>query len=110
MPAYLDLRLERTGDDRGRLSIGTCDALAEGDAYSWFALFDADPHPALDAMVQAVNPRSRCIRTTPSDGARYAWDVVVDRAAEAATPRSEVAMVENTGTARFAFVEPAISN
>jgi hypothetical protein len=61
-------------------------------------------------MVQAVNPRARCVRATPSDGARYAWDVVVDRAAEAATPRSEVAMVENTGTARFAFVEPAISN
>jgi len=110
LPGYVDLRLERTGDDRGRLAIAPCDALAEGDAYSWFALLDADPHPALDAMVQAVNPRARCVRATPQDGARFAWDVVVDRAADAAAPRQEVAMVENTGTARFAFVEPAISS
>jgi len=50
------------------------------------------------------------VRATPQDGARFAWDVVVDRAADAAAPRQEVAMVENTGTARFAFVEPAISS
>jgi hypothetical protein len=107
LPGYVDIRLERTADDRGRLAIGPCDALAEGDAWSWFALLDADPHPALDAMVQAVNPRARCVRTTPQNGARFAWDVVVDSAAEAATPRPEVMMVEKTGTARFAFVEPA---
>jgi len=35
--------------------------------------------------------------------------IVLDRGAEAAAPRPEVAMVEHTGTARFAFVEPAIS-
>jgi hypothetical protein len=108
MPGYLDLRLERTGEDRGRLSIGPCDALAEGDAYSWFALFDAEPHPALDAMVQAVNPRARCIRTRPCDDARFAWDLVIDAAAEPAAPRPEVGMVESTGTARFVFVDPGL--
>ena len=59
-------------------------------------------------MVQAVNPRARCVPTTPRDGARFAWDVVVDAAAQPAEPRPEVAMVAGTGTARFAFVESGL--
>jgi hypothetical protein len=54
------------------------EALHEADACSWFALFEVDPHPALDAMVQAVNPRARAVCVDAPAGARYAWDLVVD--------------------------------
>jgi hypothetical protein len=108
LAGYLDARLERTAADRGCLEVHECDALAEADGCSWFALFDVAPHPALDAMVHAVNPRARCVPTTPSDGGRYAWDVVIDPAAAPAPDRPEVAMVAATGTARFAFVDPGL--
>jgi len=108
LPGYLRVGLERLGRDRGRLTIADCEGLSEGDAFSWYALLDVAPHPALDAMVQGVNPRARCVPATPRDGARFAWDVVVDAAAEPVAPPPEVAMVEATGTARFAFVDPGV--
>jgi hypothetical protein len=108
LPGYLRVELERIGPTRGRLAIGECDALAEGDAFSWYALFDVTPHPALDAMVQAVNPRARCVPVAPRAGARFAWDLVIDAAAEPAVTRPEVAMVAATGTAQFAFVDPGV--
>src|SRR6185436_6236901 len=89
LPGYTDVRLERLSPDRGRLSIRECDAFAEVDPFSWFALLDVAPHPALDAMVQAVDPRTRCVATTPDGGARYAWDVVTERHAAPAGERPE---------------------
>jgi hypothetical protein len=106
LPGYVDVRLERSARDRGRLSIGDCDALREGDGFSWFALLDASPHPALDAMVRAIDDRARCVPAAPASGARFAWDVVVDGAA--APERPEVAMVAATGTAAFRFVDPGV--
>jgi len=108
LSGYADVGLERLAADRGRLAIPECDALHERDACSWFALLDADPHPALDAMVQAVDPRARCVRAAPPPGARFAWDVVVDPAIAALSDRPEVAMVANTGTARFVFADPGL--
>jgi hypothetical protein len=108
LPGYADVRLERIGAHRGRVSIGDCDALHEGDTMSWFAMLDPTPHPALDAMVQAVVPGARCMPATPAGGARLAWDVVVERDAPAAPDRPEVAMVAATGTAQFRFVDPGI--
>src|SRR5262249_3059564 len=48
--------VETTSGERARLGIADCDALREGDPYSWYSLLDETSHPALDAMVQAVNP------------------------------------------------------
>jgi hypothetical protein len=107
LPGYADVHLERVAPDRGRMSIGECDALHEGDAMSWFGLLDVTPHPALDAMVQAVVPGARCVATTATGGARLAWDIVIDRDAPAAE-RPEVAMVAATGTAQFGFVDPGV--
>ncbi|MCW5889248.1 MAG: hypothetical protein KIT14_01710 [bacterium] len=91
-------------DVRGdRLALGDGAALAEGDAWSWPALLAEGPHPALDAMVQAVNPRARCVPTTPAGRERLAWTIVADPAAEAAEPPMEAAMVAATTTAGFAF-------
>lgn len=89
-----------------RLAIGECDALREGDPYSWYALLDGGAQPGLDAMVQAVNPCARCVPATPGAGERFAWDVVVDPAAPPAETPIEVAMVANTNAAGFVFRAP----
>jgi hypothetical protein len=78
-------------------------ALHEGDAFGWHGHLAEAPHPALDAMVQAIDPRARCVPATPRAGGRLAWDVVVDAAATPAEPPIEVGMVANTNTARFVF-------
>jgi hypothetical protein len=88
-PAYASLGFERLDRDRGRLWIDDCDALNEGDACSGFALLDEKPSPALDAMVQAVNPQARCLPVKPPGRARLAWEVVVEPGSEpAAAPRA----------------------
>jgi hypothetical protein len=103
VPTYTDVRIERTAEQRGRLVLGDCDAFHEGDAYGWFATLADAAHPALDAMVEAVNPRARCVPATPPAGARIAWDVIVDPTAAPASPRPETAMVAASGTASFVF-------
>jgi hypothetical protein len=108
LPGYADVTLERAAPERGRLSIGDCEALREGDAFSWFALLDAAPHPALDAMVQAVNPHARCVPVAATGSARFTWDVEIDPHAAPAPEGPEVAMVANTGTAKFVFVDPGL--
>jgi len=80
--SYVDLRVERTGDESARLSIRDCPALQEGDVYSWLADLGPAPHPALDAICQAVEPRARCHPVAEPGDARLAWDVIVDRRAE----------------------------
>jgi hypothetical protein len=106
VPGYTDVRVARVASDRVRLVVHDCEALREGDAFSWLAMLDADPHPALDAMVQAIDPRARCVAVAPTDGARFAWDVVTEADAAPAPERPEVAMVAATGTARFRFLDP----
>jgi hypothetical protein len=102
-PGYTRLGFELVSADRGRFWLGDCDALHEEDSHSWFALLDEAPHPALAAMVQAVNPKARCVGATPQGSARYAWEVVVDPAAAAVEEPPEVSFVRSSGTARFAF-------
>jgi hypothetical protein len=58
--SYVDFRVDVTGAQTARISIGDCPALQEGDAYSWLAALGATLHPALDAIAGAVNPRARC--------------------------------------------------
>ena len=103
LPGYATATFAVVGPERGRLALADCDALREGDPWSWFALPDAETTAALDAMVQAVSPRARCVPVAP-----HAWDVVVDPAAAPAPERPEVAMVAATGTARFAFHDPGL--
>jgi len=103
VPGYTRIAIERLAAGRGLIRLDDCEALREGDGFSWFTLLDAEPHPALDAMVQAVNPRARCVAVRPPAGARYAWEVTIDAAAEPAPEPPEVDYLRKTGTARFAF-------
>ncbi|MDX2169386.1 MAG: hypothetical protein SF182_20110 [Deltaproteobacteria bacterium] len=96
VPGYAPLAV-----DGARLSIADCEALREGDAYSWLALLSDAPHPGLDAMVQAVNPTARCVPVPPRGGERIAWEVRFD--APAVETPMEIAMVANTNTAGFVF-------
>jgi hypothetical protein len=93
----------------GRLWLEDGDVLREGDPYAWATLLGDAPHPALDATVQAVNPRARCVPAKPTGDERLAWDVVVDAAAEPAETPAEVAMVAGTNTAAFAFRAAAVT-
>src|SRR5262249_2320603 len=109
LPGYSGIPVN-LGGERLRMGLGDCEALREGDRYTWSALLDRATHPALDAMVQAVNPQARCLPATPAGAERLAWDVVIDGAAAPAETPPEVAMVSGTNTARFAFQAGALSS
>jgi hypothetical protein len=102
-PDYARLGFELLDESRGRFWVEDCDALREEDARSWFALLDEKPNPALDAMVQAVNPRARCVPVKPPGRARLAWEVVVEPTVEPAPEPPEVAIVRFSGASRFEF-------
>jgi hypothetical protein len=100
--AYIDFRVELPAADRARISLGRCDALEEGDAYSWFAGLDATPHRALDAIATRVNPRARCLPVV-AEGAELAWDVVIDPSAVALEPPMELTLAKISRGATFQF-------
>jgi hypothetical protein len=100
---YLDLHVEIIGPQRARIAINDCAALTEGDAYSWFAGLAAAPHPALDAIAGCVNPRARCIPAAEGDGARLAWDVVIEPDADPRPPPQELALAKISRGAAFRF-------
>jgi hypothetical protein len=106
-PAFVDgyapVRVEAVDAGRGRFWIEDGDAFREEAPQSWFALLSAAPQRALDAMVQAVNPRARCLPAAAPAGARLAWDVVIDPTAAPAPEPAEVALVRLTGAASFTF-------
>jgi hypothetical protein len=102
VPGYSGVRIAVAGE-RARIGLEDCEALREGDGYTWSALLDRGAHSGLDAMVRAVNPRARCIPATPAGAERLAWDVLLDGGAASIEMPPEVAMVSTTNTARFAF-------
>ncbi len=103
VPHYARVGVARHQEANGRLWIDDCEALREGDAFSWYALLGGEATAALNAMVQAVNPRARCEATDPVGRERYAWDILIDPTAEPAETPPEAAMVANTTTAAFTF-------
>ena len=104
-PEYTCMGFELQGAERGRFWLEDCDALKEGDSYSWLALLDGGPNPALDATVQAVNPQARCLPARPSGKAALAWDVVVDPSTEPAPEPREVGFARRGAAARIKFAQ-----
>jgi hypothetical protein len=100
--AYVDLHVERARDEV-RCWIGDCEALAESDPYSWFALPAAGRHRALDAIARTVNPRART-RPWEAPGARFGWSVAIDPRAEPAAEPPEVTLTKLSRGATFRFV------
>ncbi|MGH0028855.1 MAG: hypothetical protein ACQGVC_03625, partial [Myxococcota bacterium] len=79
--SYVDFRVEVVDERCARIAIGDCPALSEGDPYSWFATLGAEPSPALDAIVGALNPRAGCHPVDAPAGG-LAWEVRIDPNAE----------------------------
>jgi hypothetical protein len=99
--AYVALRVERTAD-AVRCHVAPCDALAEGDPYSWFALPEAARHRALDAIVRTVHPQARSERASAPAG-QQAWIVTIDATRPPAPEPPEVALTKLSKGATFRF-------
>jgi hypothetical protein len=89
---YVDTTVEVLDDLRVRFAIRPCVALEENDPFTWFATLGPEAHPALDALVQAVNPRAACRPAPPAAGEWLAWEAVIDPEAEPAREADEVAL------------------
>jgi hypothetical protein len=101
--SYVDFRVDVTGPETARIAIRDCPALEEGDTHSWFAGLSASVHPALDAIAGAVNPHARCHPVRDPGDARFAWDVVIDRAAEPQPVPEELNLAKISRGAAFQF-------
>ncbi len=100
---YVDFRVDVSGAQSARISIGDCAALEEGDAYSWFAAVTGATHPALAAIAQAVNPRTRCRPVVPENDEKLAWEVVIDPSAEPQPEPDELQLARISSGAEFKF-------
>jgi len=101
--SYVDLRIEITGPATLRISIGDCPALQEEVRHNWFSQLSSEPHPALESIAAHVNPRARCRAADPPDGARLAWDVVIDDSNEPIAEPLEMQLARTSGGIRFQF-------
>ncbi|MCH2185151.1 hypothetical protein MK280_04695 [Myxococcota bacterium] len=101
--SYIDLRLEILEPNRARLGFAPCPAFDEGDACSWLAGLEKAPHSALDAIAQRINPRARCIPTDATDELQWAWEIVIDPEAPAASEPIELSLARISQGARFTF-------
>jgi hypothetical protein len=100
--SYVDVRVALTDADTIRLEIHDCPALQEDTELSWFRQLGREPHPALEAMVQHVNPRAR-VRTTDPGEAELAWEIVIEADADPAPEPPELAIARFTGGFTFRF-------
>jgi hypothetical protein len=90
----------------GRFWLEDSDALHEEEPAGWLSLLDGRELPALDAAVQAVNPRARCRRVEPTGAARHAWEVVIDEHTEPAPDPEAAKLVRLSGSATFRLQVP----
>ncbi|MCE7883692.1 MAG: hypothetical protein DYH08_07505 [Actinobacteria bacterium ATB1] len=99
---YVSVTFGGTGDAAGRVALGNCPALDEGDRYSWVALLAAEPdHRAMNAIVRGVNPRAWC-RPLAGDGDAVAvWEIGIDPEAVPEPEPSEVALTRISSGAAF---------
>ena len=100
--AYVDLHVERR-DGELACRIDDCEALAEGDPYSWLALSAERRHRALDAIVRVLNPRART-HPRATAGSSIAWSVAIDPDAEPAPEPPEVTLAKLSKGATFRFI------
>jgi hypothetical protein len=100
---YVDLSVEVIDDQRVRFAIGPCAALDEGDGFTWFSYLGGAGDRALDAIVQAVNPRAACRAVAPIGSERFAYEVVIDPTARPASEAPEIALAKISTGATVTF-------
>lgn len=101
--SYTDISIEILGDDRLRFSINDCPALHETIEHSWFTQLEACPHPAIEALVQQINPKARVEMAAECGGAKFAWDIVISDANEAAEEPLELKIGRISSGVNFQF-------
>ena len=89
---YVDLSVEVVDDQRVRFALGECAALEEGDDLTWFACLGGSADRALDAIVQAVNPRASCRAVAKRGSEQFAYEAVIDPDARPASEAPEIAL------------------
>ncbi len=110
--SYIDFRVELDhddddGHDRLTLRLGRSLALEEVGRDSWITAL-ADGHDAaLQAAVQAIDPRARVAAVAPASGDVAAWAVVIGD--EPAKESSEVALTRFSTGSDFRFVATPVT-
>jgi hypothetical protein len=102
-PEYAPVRCELVDEERGRFWLEDCAGLAEPEPAGWLSLLGRGEERALNAIIQARNPRARCRAIEPTGAARCAWEITIDDQAAPATAPPEVALVRLSGSSRFQF-------
>jgi hypothetical protein len=105
---YVDLSVEvvrdsEGGDERVRFAIGRCAALDEGDGFTWFSYLGGAGDRALDAIVQAVNPRAACHAVATTGSEQFAYEAVIDPTATPAAEAPEIALAKISTGATVTF-------
>ncbi len=100
---YVDWSVALPRPGVARVAIRPCPVLDEGDVYSWFATLGEDEHPALNAIVGAINPKARCVPTATENGESLAWNVVIEASEEPRPEPSEVGLARLSRGATFAL-------
>jgi hypothetical protein len=73
-----------------RFALADAPCFHEPDVLSWLSSMSDQPHPALDAIAQSINPRAFSAPDAPRAGERLAWYITIDPAAEPARPSPSV--------------------
>ncbi len=99
---YVDIAVEVAGD-QVRFAILDSPVFAEADDYHWFAQLGGASDRALDAIVQAANPRASVASTATRAGERFAYDVVIDPNAPPAREAPEIGLAKISTGATVEF-------
>ncbi|TMK86520.1 MAG: hypothetical protein E6G57_12175 [Actinobacteria bacterium] len=100
---YVKTSVDVLDDDRVRFALLPCPALDEDDDYTWFAQLGGDGDRALDAIVQAVNPRAVCHAVATAGAERLAFEAIIERDAEPAREAPEIGLAKFSSGASFVF-------
>ena len=101
---YVDIAVEVVADDRVRFAILDSPVFAEADDYHWFAQLGGASDRALDAIVQAVNPRASVSRRRRARaGERFAYEAVIDPNATPAREAPEIGLAKISTGATVEF-------
>ena len=96
--AYVNATVEE-----GRVEVGPCPALEEGDDLTWPAILVRDGTAAMQSVVQAIDPQATCQAIEPKQHAGAAWIVRIDANAPHATDPDEVRVTSFSKGVAFEF-------
>ncbi|MDP9337109.1 MAG: hypothetical protein M3Q30_27865 [Actinomycetota bacterium] len=100
---YVDLRVDVVDNSTVRFALGPCPVLEEADGFTWFSQLGGAGDRALDAIVQAVDPRASCHAVALRGDERFAYEAVIDPSAPPAKEAPEIALAKISGGATFVF-------